>query len=115
MTSFLSVLGIVFLIGVATALVLVPLNIAWILFTVRLKRRQRKTKRQPASVAFYHPQCGNCGGGEAVLWHAVASLIEKYAQLVNCSSLINFKVRQFYSRFNLRVLFDEYQCHICTR
>lgn len=78
--GFASAFGVMFLVGAVAALVLVPLNVAWILLTVRQKRRRGGSKRQPASVAFYHPYCGNCGGGEAVLWHAVAALVERYAR-----------------------------------
>ena len=44
----------------------------FIFFLIRFGRRQNN------SVAFFHPYCDAGGGGERVLWEAVAAISQKY-------------------------------------
>eukprot|EP01039_Chlorochromonas_danica_P003988 gene3988-4363_t len=52
--------------------------ISILIFAIFFKRSQ-KTRKSSKSIAFFHPYCDNGGGGERVLWVAIAALLEREA------------------------------------
>ena len=88
---FFNCLKVAMIVGLL-AICLVTSIVMYMIYQAKKKKDKRKAKK--LQVAFYHPFCGHCGGGEMVLWHAIVGMIEKYGSSIDISIFATKKINE---------------------